>query len=68
MLVFDYSTKKLLKANVGQPLNYQETSFFGNEYVPDGVLVGCNRPHLTGHKREFFAEVVMKDGLIHKVS
>jgi hypothetical protein len=30
-------------------------------------LYGCNRPHLTGHKREFFANVIMKNGLIEKV-
>ena len=68
MLVFDYPTKKELKQNLGEPLRFQETSLFGNEYLPDGTLIGCNRPHITGHKREFFAEVVMKDGLIHKVS
>ena len=68
MLVFDYPTKKELKQKLGEPLRFQETSLFGNEYLPNGTLIGCNRPHITGHKREFFAEVVMKDGLIHKVS
>lgn len=68
MLVLDYPTKKALKESVGQPLSYMETSMFGAEYVSTGTLVGCNRPHITGHKREFFAEVTMKDGLIHKVS
>jgi hypothetical protein len=27
----------------------------------------CNRPHLTGYKREFFASVVMENGLIKAV-
>ena len=68
MLIFDYPSKKELKTQVGQPLRFQETSIFGAEFKSDGNLVGCNRPHLTGHKREFFAQVVMAGGLIAKVS
>ena len=68
MLVFDYPSKKEMKEQVGQALNYMETSMFGPEYVADGVIYGCNRPHITGHKREFFAQVTMKDGKIFKVS
>jgi hypothetical protein len=67
MLIFDYPTKKELKTQIGQPLRFQETSMFGAEYIRNGTLVGCNRPHLTGHKREFFAQVIMGDGLIAKV-
>jgi len=67
MLVFDYPSKKEMKEQVGQTLNYMETSMFGPEYVADGVICGCNRPHITGHKREFFAQVTMKDGKIFKV-
>jgi hypothetical protein len=48
-------------------LNYIETSLFGAEYVSDGVLVGANRPHITGIGREFFAQVTMQDGKIAKV-
>ena len=66
-MIFDYATKKELKASIGQPLMYAETSVFGEEYKPNGDLVGCNRPHITGHKREFFAQVTMRDGLIAKV-
>lgn len=66
-MILDYATKKDLKASIGQPLNYQETSLFGAEYLDNGTLYGCNRPHLTGHKREFFANVTMKNGLINKV-
>jgi len=68
MLVFDYPSKKDLKDNVGMPLVYLETSMFGAEYRDDGVLTGANRPHITGHKREFFAQVTIKNGLIVKVS
>ena len=68
MLIFNYSSKKELKENIGKALNYIETSIFGPEYEANGKLVGCNRPHLTGHKREFFASVTMREGLIYKVS
>jgi len=67
MLIFNYETKKAMKEAIGQPLKYTETSLFGPEYRPDGDLVGCNRPHLTGYKREFFASVTLKDGKIVKV-
>jgi len=67
MMILLYPTKKELIAEVGQPLKYQETSMFGNEYKSDGSFCGCNRPHLTGFKREFFAEVTMQDGKIASV-
>ena len=67
MIVFNYPSKKELKANIGQPLKYIETSMFGDEYVSDGVLTGANRPHITGRGREFFARVTMEDGLITAV-
>lgn len=67
MLVFDYPSKKALKEAIGERLKYQETSIFGLEYMPNGTLTGCNRPHITGHKREFFANVQMVDGLISSV-
>ena len=66
-MIFNYPSKKELKTKIGQPLDYVETSVFGPEYTPNGVLVGCNRPHLTGHKREFFAQVTMRDGVIAEV-
>lgn len=68
MIIFNYPSKKELKANVGKPLNYIETSMFGAEYVPNGKMTGANRPHITNKGREFFATVTMKDGLIEKVS
>lgn len=67
MLVFVYKSKKEMKEQVGKPLKYMETSMFGAEYLRDGVLVGANRPHMTGIGREFFAKVTMRDGLIAKV-
>ena len=67
MLVFNYKSKKELKTRIGERLDYIETSLFGEEFRPDGVLTGANRPHITGQGREFFAEVTMKDGLIHSV-
>ena len=33
MLIFDYPTKKVLKENIGNPLNYRETSMFGDEFL-----------------------------------
>lgn len=67
MLIFNYPTKKEMKAAIGQPLKYTETSMFGPEYRDNGKLTGCNRPHLTGYKREFFANVTLVDGKITKV-
>lgn len=67
MLVL-YDTKKALKAAVGQPLRYRETSLFGAEYRPDGTLTVAHRPHMTGKGREFFARVTMAGGLIKKVT
>jgi hypothetical protein len=67
MLVFVYKSKKELKENIGKPLQYIETSVFGAEYLRDGILVGANRPHMTGIGREFFAQVTMRDGLIKGV-
>jgi len=64
MIIFNYSSKKNLKENIGKPLNYIETSIFGAEYIRDGQLTGANRPHITGQGREFFATVTMRDGKI----
>ncbi len=63
MIVFNYKSKKVLKENIGQPLNYIETSMFGRLLV----ALSWNRPHITGIGREFFAEVTMKDDKIFKV-
>ena len=67
MLIFNYDSKRALKECIGQKLRYTETSMFGAEYKPDGVLTGANRPHITGRGREFFANVTLKDGVIVQV-
>jgi len=67
MIVLDYPSKKDLKANIGKPLRYIETSLFGPEYRDTGTLTGANRPHITGQGREFFANVTMANGLIKGV-
>lgn len=69
MLIVHYTSKKELKAAIGQPLKYTETSMFGPEYKANGRFTGSNRPGITGIKgREFFAEVTMANGLIAKVT
>jgi hypothetical protein len=67
MIIFKYPSKKELKANIGKPLKYIETSLFGPEYRPNGSLTGANRPHITGIGREFFAVVTMENNLIKGV-
>jgi hypothetical protein len=68
MMIALYPSKKDLKANIGQPLKYRETSMFGPEYKANGSFSVCNRPSITGIKgREFFATVTMANGRIAKV-
>jgi len=38
MMGAHYPSKKELKANVGKPLRYEETSFFGPEYKENGTF------------------------------
>ena len=66
-LIAVYPSKKACKENIGKPLDYIETSIFGPEYKPDGVLTVANRPHITRVVREWFARVTMRGGLIAKV-
>ena len=69
MLIFNYKSKKELRENIGNKLNYTETSMFGLEYKKNGVLVGSNRPFNTCNKgKEFFAEVTIKNNIIVKVN
>ncbi len=63
--VTGYKTKKELKAAIGQPLRYIETSMFGPEYKDNGTLTVVGPCAFT--KRTFFAQVVMKDGRIERV-
>lgn len=59
-----YPTKKQLKASVGKPLRYEETSIFGPEYTDNGkfCVVGP-----SPYQRKWYAQVTMKDGKIEKV-
>ena len=69
MMLFNYKSKKEMQENIGNNLDYTETSMFGPEYKESGVLVGSNRPHSTENKgREFFAEVIIKNNIILKVN
>ena len=60
-----YATKKSLKAAVGQPLRYEETSMFGPEYQADGTFCVVG-PSPT--ERKWFAKVTMVAGLIAHVT
>ena len=72
MLIFNYASKKDLKAAIGQKLRYRETSLHGLEFKADGKVYGSNRPSINSAipkgSREFFAEVTMAAGLIAKVA
>ena len=69
MIILNYKSKKELRENIGQSLNYTEPSMFGPEYKSDGTVVGSNRPHSTNNAgREFFAEVTLKNHIIQKVT
>ena len=61
MIQLLYETKKELKKNIGNELDYIETSIFGNEYKSTGTITGCNK------KRSWFANVIMQDDKIIKV-
>ena len=67
-LVLLYASKKELKENVGNYLKFRDPSIFSPDFTKDGVVYGSNRPHLTGYKREFFANVTLKNGIITKVN
>lgn len=64
MAACGYKTKKELKAAIGKPLNYTETSIFGAEYTPNGqfCLVGP-----SAYDRRWYAAVVMENGIIKSV-
>lgn len=65
MLAATYKTKKDLKASVGKPLRFIETSMFGAEYQSNGkfAVVGPGP-----YERKWYATVVMENDLIKKVS
>jgi hypothetical protein len=65
MMGASYKTKKDLKAAIGKPLNYIETSMFGSEYKDNGsfCVVGPS-PYV----RKWYANVTVENGLIKKVT
>ena len=65
MLVACYKTKKALKASMGNPLQYVETSMFGTEYKSDGkfCVVGPG-----AYDRKWYAQITMENDKIKKVS
>lgn len=65
MLVAAYPTKKALKAEVGNPLRFQETSMFGLQYTDNGMLTVVGP---GAYKRKWYAQVWMVDGKISKVT
>ena len=68
MMGASYKTKKELKAAIGQPLHYEETSMtsmFGPEYKENGTFYVVG-PSPT--QRKWFACVTMANGLIARVS
>jgi hypothetical protein len=65
MMAATYKTKKLLKASVGKPLRYVETSLFGAEYRPDGRFAVVGPAPLN---RKWYAQVTMAGGFIAKVT
>ena len=61
-LQVNYKTKKELTSNIGNQLNYTETSIFGDEYKDNGTFVGCDV------KRKFFAKITIENNIIKKVT
>jgi hypothetical protein len=75
MMILNYKSKKAMKENIGNQLDYTETSFFGAEYQSNGSFVGCNRPYSPEYPkfeqrkgREFFAKITMENDVIKNVS
>jgi len=64
MMVARYKTKKDLKAAVGQPLRYTETSMFGAEYKPNGTFCVVGP---SPYERRWYAEVTMENDVIKRV-
>ena len=68
MLILLYESKKKLKEKVGNYLKFRDPSIFSSDFNNNGVVYGSNRPYLTGYKREFYANVTLKNGVITKVN
>ena len=67
-MLANYPSKKAIKEAIGESFKYTETSMFGAEYVDNGTMTVAGRPHMQSYvKREYFARVTVKDGIITKV-
>ena len=66
MGVYGYKFKKDLKAAVGKPLKFVETSAFGTEYKENGSFAVVGPDAYT--KRDWYATLTMEYGLIKKVT
>jgi hypothetical protein len=66
MLGATYKAKKDLKAAIGKPLRYVETSMFGPEFKDNGKFPVVGPCPYTN--RKWYAQVTMVNGLIAKVS
>lgn len=64
MLVATYKHKKDLKVSIGQPLRYEETSFFGAEYKSTGTFAVVGS---SAYKRDWYATVTMENDKIKEV-
>ena len=60
-----YKAKKDLKAAIGRPLHYVETSMFGLEFNPNGKNYVVGPCAYTA--RKWYAGVYCADGIITKV-
>ena len=60
-----YKNKKALKAAIGQPLRFEESSIFGPEYRENGTFCVVGP---SPSQRNWFASVTMREGKIAKVS
>jgi|TARA_B110000977_G_scaffold178433_1_gene236066 hypothetical protein len=75
MLLTGYKSRKELATCIGQPLQYAETSLFGNEYLSNGTFLAMHRPALKEYDgitlpkgREFGARITMVNDLIAEVT
>ena len=66
MMGASYKTKKDLKAAIGKPLRYVETSMFGEEYKPNGQFNVVGPCAYTN--RKWYATVTMENDLIKRVT
>ena len=72
-ILLRYKSKKELKEKALNQsryvLRYSETSMFGEEVSDNCDVTGSNRPMITGIKgREFFARIIIRDGVITKIT